>query len=125
MSRFKISLCIFAIVIVFSIGSGCIIRNKTKNLLERLRIIQSLSEEGDASAAAYAADEICIYWQDCYKKLNPLVKTEKLRDINSSIVRLSSLIDEGSDEINAEIESVRRQTEILYQSEEPFIWNIF
>lgn len=125
MARIRISLVIIMLITFGSILSTYVIRDKYSKLLTMVEHTQSLVEEGRRDEAIAEAERLMDYWGKLSNRSHFLVRSDKIADLNSSIARIKPYIEDESEELNAEIESVKGMIEWLYESEMPYPNNIF
>ena len=112
-----------AIVVYSAVAAGCL--GKWKNdVIDIIDRIIMYNENGDSGKASAAADELTDEWISLEKKMSLFVRDEKLDSISSSVAKVPHFIAEANDELDAELESIRRQLKLLYRGELPLWYNL-
>lgn len=125
MSRLKISIVLMTIILGFCIFSVCKVNKYGRQLIEIVDNITYSLENNETEKALAEAENMNLYWDKLRKKSSMLVQNEKLLSIESSITRIVPYIEADSDELMAELESVRKNIMWLCSSEIPYFRNIF
>lgn len=125
MSRLKISIVLMTIILGFCIFSVCKVNKYGRQLIEIVDNITYSLENNETEKALAEAEDMNLYWDKLRKKSSMLVQNEKLLSIESSITRIVPYIEADSDELMAELESVRKNIMWLCSSEIPYFRNIF
>lgn len=125
MSRLRISIALMFIILGFCIFSVCKINKYGRELIETINQITYLLENDETEKAVAEAEEMNIYWDKLRDKSSMLVQNEKLLSIESSITRIVPYIEADSDELMAELETVKKNIIWLCSSEIPYFYNIF
>lgn len=125
MSRLKISIVLMTVILGFCIFSVCKVNKYGKQLIEIVDNITYSLENNETEKALAEAEDMNIYWDKLRKKSSMLVQNEKLLSIESSITRIVPYIEADSDELMAELETVRKNIMWLCSSEIPYFRNIF
>lgn len=125
MTRIRTAAALLIIITVLCICSPYLIKNRTVKVSAITENIVSALEKGDNIKAAEYADEALDFWNSSGYILDPLVRSDRLMSVYTSLVRLRPLIESDSDEIYAEIKSINAQLEFISEIEFPYICNIF
>ncbi len=125
MARIYISIAIILSIIGLDIFSVFIIRNERQSLDEKLTLIQENLIDNDKKAGIDNAEKLSANWDDSYRRIAFFVNSRELEDINDSISRIKPLLESDSDEINAEIETIKEKLHRTYINDLPYIYNIF
>ncbi|MDR0987517.1 MAG: DUF4363 family protein [Ruminococcus sp.] len=131
MKRVILSTVIIAAAVIYSIGSAVFADKSAaeiKSLTERIEAAYLLYAETDDSTAYVASMELSEKLEREAEKyenaVSIFVRDERLSTLEYSAARVRHLIKYGSDEVSAELESVREQVETIAESEIPFWYNI-
>lgn len=125
MTRIKSAAAILVIILALSVFSLFFIKSQTAELINMTEQLQALTENGKTELAVQKTDEILICWENTFRKLNPLVRNDRLSAVRSSLVRIKPLILSDSDEVYAEIESIQSMLFMISENEMPYLHNIF
>lgn len=124
MKRFVISLVLMTLIVAYSVfASLCLIgwREDVTDIIDRIKLYNENSDNGKLSAAA---DELAKEWNMLEKKMSIFVCDEKLDNISSSVSKVPQFVDAANDELDAELESIRRQLDLLCRGELPLWYNL-
>lgn len=125
MARIYVSIAIILSIIGLDIFSIFMIRNEQQSLDETLTLIQDNVNNNDKEAAIATAEKLSANWDDSYKRIVFFVNSKSLEDINDFVTRVKPLLESDSDEITAEIETIKRKLYRTYVKDVPYIYNIF
>lgn len=125
MSRLRISVALMTVILAFCIFSVCKVNKYGKELIEIIDSITYSLENNETEKALAEAEDMNVYWDKLRNKSSMLVQNEKLLSIESSITRIVPYIEADSDELMAELETVRKNVIWLCSSEIPYFRNIF
>ncbi|MDR0903421.1 MAG: DUF4363 family protein [Ruminococcus sp.] len=131
MKRVILSAVIIAVAIVYSIGSAAFAgasAAEIKLLADRIEAAYRTYAETEDSSAYFASIELSERLEREAEKyenaVSLFVRDERLSTLEYSAARVKHLIKYGSDEVSAELESVREQVETIAESEIPYWYNI-
>ncbi len=121
---------ILAMSLIFIIGAGSLtsllfLKKHSENIENKAEYIMKLYEMGNNETAIEYAKEFSQYWEKHSLILNVLVDTDRISAINSSIYKIKPFIESGSDELVAELESIKANARWLYECEKPMWYNVF
>ena len=125
MTRVKVSLWILAVILAVCICSVIFVNRKTECLNQKLDMVLECVDSEKPEEAMVLAAELEDYCFSYCKTISMLVNSDKTTTIRGAVKRIKPLIEMESDEISAEIESIKGLLEQLYRSELPLIYNIF
>lgn len=122
-------ICLGAAIILSVIGLGIYslftIKSQNHKLEIMLDNIAYLSENDQKDAAVQASKHLSDIWDDSYKKLYGFIDHKELAEIDDLIPRLTMLIEGDSDEIIAEVKTIKARLNRLYIENTPNYKNIF
>lgn len=121
MTRFKISICILAGMIILSIFSGVWINSKCNRILEVIETIES----SDKESALESSKELEKIWKNFRKYAAVIIKNDKLSEIERIDSRIMYLIQDGSDEIGADLAELKQMVLMLRDGEKPLLTSVF
>lgn len=124
MKRAIVAVCILAAVIAGSITAILVIKKENSKLISILDEIQLCCENDDMEGAAEKAAELEELWYKYERRMSVIVKDERLKELNTTIVKIRPYSEEANDELEAEIQNIRRQLGLIYKSELPYFFNI-
>ena len=122
MKRVVWAAAIIAAIILYSAASPFILKKQNKKLIDSLDLITKLYEQD--KSAAEAAAELTADWRSYRKKMSFIIDDEKLCELDTAIAKIPPYISEANDELEAELENVRRRLNTIYRSEIPYWYNI-
>ena len=112
-----------AIIVYAAVASLCLI-NWQGDVTEIIDEIKLYNESGDNGKTSAAADRLTDEWKSLEKKMSIFVCDEKLNNISSSVAKVPQFVDEANDELDAELESIRRQLKLICRGELPLWYNL-
>ena len=112
-----------AIIVYAAVASLCLI-NWQGDVTEIIDEIKLYNESGDTGKTSAAADRLTDEWKSLEKKMSIFVCDEKLNNISSSVAKVPQFVDEANDELDAELESIRRQLKLICRGELPLWYNL-
>ncbi len=124
MKRIKAAFALIGAIILYSvIASLCLVswRKDVTAIIDRIKLYNENSDIGNLSAAA---DELSYEWAALEKKMSIFVCDEKLNSISSSVAKVPQFVEAANDELDAELESIRRQLNLLCRGELPLWYNL-
>lgn len=124
MKRAVIAVCMLAIIIAGSITAILVIKKENSKLISILDEIQLCCENDDMEGAAEKARQLEELWYVYERRMSVIVKDERLKELNTTIVKIRPYSEEANDELEAEIQNIRRQLGLIYKSELPYLFNI-
>ncbi|MGN0674334.1 MAG: DUF4363 family protein [Oscillospiraceae bacterium] len=124
MNRVITACCLIAVIIIYSASAALVIRSENAELTEIIGQISEYNEKGDSEKASAAARRLNDEWHSFEKKMSVFVRDDKLNSISTSVARISPYIDEANDELDAELQNIRRQLDLIYRGELPVWYNI-
>lgn len=124
MSRVIISFCLISVIALYSLSAILILRTERTELIGIIDDITMYDENGDSEKATAAAANLSKKWVDYERIMSVLVHENKLNSIGASVAKIQPFLDTDSDELEAELQSVRLQLVILYRSELPLWYNV-
>lgn len=124
MGRVKVCVGILLGLVLVAIITLSIISSRCDALTNQVMAIGVLTERKEMAAALEQVDALDRSWEGDYKLLSCLVRHEKLADINASLAKLKPLIENGNDEVSAEVSSILFQISLLKETEFPYLYNL-
>lgn len=124
MKRVVIAAAIIAAIMVYSASAAVIIKNRNSELIAVTEEISEYNKTGDSEKAAAAADMLQNKWYAFEREMSVFVRDDKLNNLSASVAKIPSYIAAANDELDAELESIHRQLNIIYRSELPTWYNI-
>lgn len=124
MKRVVIAAAIIAAIMVYSASAAVIIKNRNSELIAVTEEISEYNKTGDSEKAAAAADILQKKWYAFEREMSVFVRDDKLNNLSASVAKIPSYIAAANDELDAELESIHRQLNIIYRSELPTWYNI-
>lgn len=124
MKRAVVAVCMLAIIIAGSITAILVIKKENSKLISILDEIQLCCENDDMEGAAQKAGQLEELWYIYERRMSVIVKDERLKELNTTIVKIRPYSEEANDELEAEIQNIRRQLGLIYKSELPTLFNI-
>ena len=125
MQRVKFCFVALLIMIGISVYSLILINKQCKELNSIINELSYEVEIGNNKEALIKAYELKTEWDENYKIFFTLVKHDKLSSVNASIPRIISYLNNNSDDLNAEISSLRSEIDFIIHTEIPYFYNIF
>ncbi len=125
MTRVKISLAIILILIGGSIFSGVWTNSRCENMIQMLDETVQCVIDGDAEGAKAKAREFSSVWDSFRKKASTLVRSDRLSEADRIKSRIIHLIENGSDEIEADLDELRNILRLLREGELPYFTSVF
>ena len=124
MNRVVIAAAIIAAIMVYSASAVVIIKNRNSELIAVTEEIREYNKIGDSEKAAAAADVLQNKWYAFEREMSVFVRDDKLSTLSASVAKIPSYINSANDELDAELESIHRQLNIIYRAELPVWYNI-
>ena len=124
MKRVIIAAVIILAIIGYSAAAAAVIHSENSELTVITEEIAFYSSNGDTGNASAAAARLCEKWYDFERKMSVFVRDDKLNTLSASVAKIPAYITAANDELNAELESIRRQLNLIYRSELPLWYNI-
>lgn len=124
MKRVIIAAVIIFAIIGYSAAAAAVIRSENTELIAITEEITLYSSNGDDGNASAAAERLCEKWYDFERKMSVFVRDDRLNTLSASVAKIPAYITSANDELNAELESIRRQLNLIYRSELPLWYNI-
>ncbi len=124
MKRVIIAIIILHPIIVYSTVAALVISSENAELTALTEEVALYSKNGDSENASAAAARLYEKWYDFERKMSVFVRDDKLNTLSASVAKIPAYITDANDELNAELESIRRQLNLIYRSELPFWYNI-
>lgn len=124
MKRVKTAFALIAAILLYAvIASTCLI-SWQREIVGIIDEIKLCSENGDSGKTSAAAEKLSLEWTSLEKKMSIFVCDEKLNSISSSVAKVPQFVTEANDELDAELESIRRQLKLLCRGELPLWYNL-
>jgi len=124
MKRFVIALILIAVIVSYSVIAAFCLNSWQADVTGIIDEIQLYSENGGEENASVAADKLIDEWIVIEKKMSIFVADEKLNNISSSVAKIPGFVAEANDELDAELDSIRRQLRLLCRGELPVWYNL-
>lgn len=125
MKRVIISAAIIAAIMVYSAAAPIIVKQRNSELIAVTEEIREYNKQGYSEKAAAAADVLQKEWYAFEREMSVLLRDDRLNTVSASVAKIPSYITAANDELDAELESIRRQLELIYRTELPMWYNIF
>lgn len=124
MKRVVIAAAIIAAIMVYSASAVFIIKNRNSELIAVTEEIREYNKSGDSEKAAAAANVLQKKWYSFEREMSVFVRDDRLNTLSASVAKIPSYITAANDELDAELESIHRQLNLIYRSELPTWYNI-
>ncbi len=124
MKRVKIAFVLIAAIVVYSVTAAVCLIDWQEDFVVIIDEIKLYSENSNSGNASAAADKLTDEWIHLEKKMSIFVSDEKLNSISSSVAKVPGFVTEANDELDAELESIRRQLKLLCRNELPVWYNL-
>lgn len=124
MKRVKAAFVLIAAIVLYSVIASVCLANWQSDIDVIIDKIRFYNEKGDSGNASAVADELTYEWAKLEKKMSIFVCDEKLNNISSSVSKVPQFVTEANDELDAELESIRRQLNLLCRGELPLWYNL-
>ncbi len=124
MKRVKAAFALIGAIILYSVIASVCLVSWQREIVEIIDEIELNSENGDNGKTSAAAEKLSLEWTSLEKKMSIFVCDEKLNDISSSVAKVPQFVTEANDELDAELESIRRQLKLLCRGELPLWYNL-
>lgn len=124
MKRFVIALVLIAAIVLYSVTASVCLVSWQGNVTVIIDEIKLYNENGDSGKASASAERLTSEWISLEKKMSVFVSDEKLNSISSSVAKVPQFVTEANDELDAELESIRRQLKLLCRGELPLWYNL-
>lgn len=124
MKRVKAAAALIGAIILYSVIASLFLVNWQSDIDVIIDEIRLYNENGDSGKASAAADELTHKWARIEKGMSIFVCDEKLDNISSSVAKVPQFVTEANDELDAELESIRRQLKLICRGELPLWYNL-
>lgn len=124
MVRIKISLGIIAAIIIIGVSGFFVLKHESNEVISNIEKTRALAETEKIDEALESADVLVNDWNKFHKYASIFVNNDKISAAQNSISRIKSLIETGSDEINAELDTASSAIKWIVESEIPRWTNI-
>lgn len=124
MKRPIIAASALILILIYSISAVWLIKKENSRLENVLDAIQTCCENDDMKSAAEKAAALEQIWYDYRRIMSVAVNDTRLSELGTAVSKIRPYAEEANDELEAELESIRRQLDMIYKSEIPFIYNI-
>ncbi|MBP1561393.1 MAG: DUF4363 family protein [Oscillospiraceae bacterium] len=124
MKRVILAFCLIGTVMAYSAAAVLIIRSESRELIEVTDEIIEYNKSGDSEKASEAAVMLNEKWHEFERSMSVFVRDDKLNNLSASVARVEPYIQSANDELEAELQNVRRQLTLIYRSELPAWYNI-
>lgn len=124
MNRVVTALIIIGAIIGYSAFAAWVIKGENEELIAITEEISEYEKSDDIAGASAAAERLTEKWNDFERKMSLFVRDDKLYTLSMSVSKVSPYITAANDELDAELESIRRQLRLIYRSELPLWYNI-
>ncbi len=124
MKRFVTALVLISAIIVYSVIASVCLFGWQDIITDTIDEIKLYNEKGDSEKTSAAADELTDEWSRLEKKMSIFLRDEKLNNISSAVAKVPQFVTEANDELDAELESIRRQLKLLCRGELPLWYNL-
>lgn len=124
MKRVIIAAAIIAAIMIYSASAVVIIKNRNSELIAVTEEIREYNNIGDSEKAAAAAELLQKKWYVFEREMSVFVRDDRLNTLSASVAKIPSYVNSANDELDAELESIHRQLDLIYRSELPVWYNI-
>lgn len=124
MKRVILAFCLIGAVMAYSAAAVLIIRSESRELIAVTDEIIGYNKSGDSEKASEAAVKLNEKWHKFERSMSVFVRDDKLNNLSASVARVEPYIQSANDELEAELQNVRRQLTLIYRSELPAWYNI-
>lgn len=124
MKRVVIAAAIIAAIMAYSAAAAVIIKDRNSELISVTEEIREYNKSGDSEKAAAAANVLQKKWYSFEREMSVFVRDDRLNTLSASVAKIPSYITAANDELDAELESIHRQLDLIYRSELPMWYNI-
>ena len=124
MKRVIIAFGLVFAIIAYSVTAAVCLRGWCNEITALIDNVAEQNKSGDSGKTSAAADGLSREWRLLEKKMSMFVCDEKLNSISSSVAKVPQFVSEANDELDAELESIRRQVNLLYRGELPLWYNL-
>ena len=111
-------------IMLYSVFAAFVIHNENDNISRIIDEISMHDQNGDSEKASDAAEKLGDEWYRFERKMSVFVRDDKLNIISASVARVKPYVTEANDELEAELQNISRQLELLYRTELPTWYNI-
>jgi hypothetical protein len=125
MKRLIISITLLSVILIYSVSTLFIIKEKNKELAASVMDVQALYESNNIEAALEKLNNVTKMW-DSYKKILLItVNSNKVNELNLSFSKLSPFIESNSRELEIEFQEIYYNLNNIYSIECPTWYNVF
>lgn len=119
---------IISVVLIVSILAGSVLSLWfTKRTIGQMHMleesIRTAQENGKSTQTE--TERFCRYWNRYCDKLSLTENSNELESIDESISRLKAIAEDSPEEMNAELDSICRHLDMLYQRQLPNFYSVF
>ncbi len=126
MKRVILAVVLMAAVVAFNIFSICYVTGAKNEITKKLDFLYETAAEGNAPKTAEECEKFTEYWLQKHHGLSRIVRHDLIDQITIGVSRLAPLAQYGeTGELSSEILRCKILTEQLWDSEMPFLRNIF
>ena len=111
-------------IMLYAVFAALVIRHENGELSQIIDEISMHDQNGDSEKASAAAEKLNDEWYSFERKMSVFVRDDKLNIISASVARVKPYVTEANDELEAELQNISRQLELLYRTELPTWYNI-
>lgn len=124
MKRLKISVFLLVIILILSFVQSYYVCSYSDKIIDEVKKIESLSRDKKYDEALAISRKLSKDYEKYEIFFLTTLQDEKVSELSFSFSRLTPLIEEQSDEISAETESVCEHIERIKRMEKPYWYNI-
>lgn len=124
----KMKRIIIITVLIVSILAGSVLSLWfTKRTIGQMHVLEESirTAQENGKSMQTETERFCRYWDRCYDKLSLIENSDELEIIDESISRLNAIAENSPEEMNAELDSICRQLDMLYQNQLPSFYSVF
>lgn len=125
MKHLMISTSLLLVILIYSISSLLIVKEKNKELASSVMEVQALYESNDINGALKKSNEVTEMWNNYKKTLLITINSNKVNELNHSFSKLSPFIEAKKPELDIEFENIFYQLNNIYTMECPTWYNVF
>lgn len=124
MSRIITAVCLMLAITLYSVFAAFVIHNENHKISQIVDEISMHNKNGDSEKASAAAERLNTEWDKFEIIMTVFVRSDKINTISSAVARVKPYVTEANDELEAELQNINRQLDLLYRAELPTWYNI-
>lgn len=124
MSRIITAVCLMLAITLYSVFAAFVIHNENHKISQIVDEISMHNKNGDSEKASAAAERLNTEWDKFEIIMTVFVRSDKINNLSSSVARVKPYVTEANDELEAELQNISSQLDLLYRAELPTWYNI-